>query len=322
MPSKEKYKNLIKKPRSAFRADGVNSAADLCSRRSISRGLIELSLISCSQKQGVSEILRDILTRQGFERKDIAESSLTGGRSKVSVYVKSRARSRSIRKSLLNLKLKDIVLQARNLQTKDWRDKWKTWFRPFQLTEEIDIVPLWKKKTYRSKERKPLFLKSVNAFGTGLHETTRLSALFIRRMRGRFTTFFDIGTGTGILSLVALQYGAKEIYAIDIDEAAVEAAVVNLKVNRCRFDEIVVADIGKFQCKKKFDLVAANLITHDLIKFKKKILSFVRPQKYLAVSGISTENLKMLQKALKAMPLECLNVKKGKKWAALLFKRV
>ena len=94
-----------------------------------------------------------------------------------------------------------------------------------------------------------------------------------------------------------------------------------MKRNGCLPASLKVADIHHYPSRKRYDLVAANLVTHNLIKAGRKLVSLVRPGKYLAVSGISLENISVLKKAFRKYPLRPLQIVKGKEWAAVLYKK-
>ena len=97
---------------------------------------------------------------------------------------------------------------------------------------------------------------------------------------------------------------------------------MNFDENKCRVDNLAVMDIEKFKDNESYDFVAANLITHDLITFGDKILGFVKEGKYLAISGISIENFKLIKEVFQKYPLQCLEVKRGEKWVACLYQKV
>jgi ribosomal protein L11 methyltransferase len=163
-------------------------------------------------------------------------------------------------------------------------------------------------------------IDTLLSFGTGLHETTQIVSQFIEDYQGRFESFLDIGTGTGVLALVALKRGAKSVVAFDIGDLSVEAAKHNFRVNGAR-GIIQKQDIRKYKDKKTYDFVAANLVTQDLIENMYNITKLVTPGGWLAVSGISLDNLPKLQKAFKDLPLKRLQLKKGQKWSGLLYQK-
>jgi ribosomal protein L11 methyltransferase len=272
------------------------------------------------ERQGGPEIVKAALVRSGFDETEIVES-VVKKRPLLSFYYKNLSLAERTLKKIEALKLKGVKVKIRDLKVVQWRDKWKKDFKVFKLTEKFDVVPAWEMTKKRRAQRIPIYLDTGLAFGTGLHETTRFMVELIENSVAKLDRFFDIGTGTGILSIAAAKTGAVDIDAIDISKDAVKVAKQNLRVNGIKAAKIKAADIGQWPSGKKYDFVAANLITPDLIKFKRKILSFVKTEGYLALSGISIERLVELRNELKALPLKCLKVKKGEAWAAILFQR-
>lgn len=201
---------------------------------------------------------------------------------------------------------------------KDWSTRWKDGWKPFPLTRKIQIIPLWQKIRSCPRGKTPLFLDTTNAFGTGLHETTRFTAQTIERQAGKFSSFLDVGTGSGILAIVALKYGAKKCVGIDIDPGAVKVARQNLKANHLSC-VLKACDVKDYRPTMRFDLVAANLVSADLIGFRDQILSFVCPGGYLVISGISLENIPRVERSFLLAGVRPVRIRKGREWSAMEF---
>jgi ribosomal protein L11 methyltransferase len=218
--------------------------------------------------------------------------------------------------------LKGIDVKLRVHRRTDWETRWKENWKPFPLTKKIHVIPLFLKNAKCPKRKTPFYLDTTAAFGTGLHETTRFSAQLIEGLQGRFKTALDVGTGTGILAAVALMSGASYVEAFDIDASAVKVAQKNLKANGLRCAVLKACDVQKYHPSRKFDLVVANLITHDLVAFKQKIISCVQSGGHLIISGISLKNMPLVKREYNfSAGLKCLKVVKGKEWSAFLFKK-
>ena len=161
---------------------------------------------------------------------------------------------------------------------------------------------------------------SVNQSGCAMKINTDAVLLGALAQAENPQNILDIGTGTGILALVALKYGASDVLGIDIGPLSVQAARDNMKANRSSFD-VLKADIKKYRSKKTYDLVAANLITEDLIEHSARIVSFVKEGGLLAVSGISLGNLAKLRKSFSSLPLKCIKISRGQQWTGLLYQK-
>ncbi len=130
------------------------------------------------------------------------------------------------RNFFVRLGLSGVKVRHRRLAPKDWLTLWKSQWKPAALTKKLDVVPVWYQDKYKPRQGcDHILMDTLLSFGTGLHETTRFMAQFIEDKQGKFRSFLDIGTGTGILALVALKNGAEEVLAIDIGSLSVQAAL-------------------------------------------------------------------------------------------------
>ena len=163
-----------------------------------------------------------------------------------------------------------------------WRDAWKEHFRPFRLCKGLWVRPPW--QAHRAKRGETvLVLEPGRAFGTGLHETTRLVAQAIGAVRGLHV--LDVGTGSGILSLVALAFGARSAVGIDIDADAIDVANENSKRNamlkRASFSTTPLAKVTG-----TFGLVLANIEADVLVAHEKALRARMARGGRLVLSGI------------------------------------
>ncbi len=280
----------------------------------------ELKLVLNKAEPVQLGLLRLMLLRLGILEQEIVEN-IREGKTYLSFFLASRVKTKVILAKIRALKLKGFFVSVSLLRDKDWKDRWKKYVVPFNITPGVRIIPLWKGKPKVKRGIKDVYIDTTFAFGTGLHATTRMMASFIARQKGGFLSFFDIGTGSGILSIIAHKYGAGEIYAIDIDKPSIRTARRNFRTNHCRARYLKTISFDSFRISKQFDFIAANLLTEDLIRLRHKLVSRVLPGKYLAVSGIHQDNYRFFRKNFKNDSLKCLRVFKLKDWYALLFAR-
>jgi ribosomal protein L11 methyltransferase len=167
-----------------------------------------------------------------------------------------------------------------------WRDEWKKHFEPFRICAGIVIRPPWRPYEGAAGES-VIELEPGRAFGTGLHETTRLVAevLAERSEPLRTARVLDVGCGSGVLSLVALALGAPAVRAIDVDPDAVAVTRENAERNglasRVVADEAPVGDLGEL-----YDIVLANIEARTLIELAPGLIARVAPGGLLVLSGI------------------------------------
>lgn len=263
---------------------------------------------------------RAVLLAAGLRREQWSEQE-DKGKPALKVFSEDASQNERLHRLFRKLALPGIKVSVSCLRPKDWLTRWKDQWKPAPLTRRLDVVPAWYKDRYRPKKgRDHILMDTLLSFGTGLHETTRIVCQFIEDRRGQFDSFLDIGTGTGILTMVALKYGARRVLAIDIGNLSVQAAKDNMKANRLKA-VIRRADITTFRHGRQYDLVAANLVTQDLIDNGRRIVRFVKPGGCLAVSGISLDNLPRFRREFGCLPLKCLKIRKGRQWAGLLYEK-
>ena len=168
-----------------------------------------------------------------------------------------------------------------------WRDAWKEHYRPFSLTPRITVRPPWEPYEKRREDEIVLELEPGRAFGTGLHATTSLVSRELdavgERLRG--ATVLDVGTGSGILSLVALALGAGRAIAIDVDPDVV--GVVRENAERNGMSDRVDASARPLSAiDGEFPIVVANIEARVLVPLAGDLLARVAPGGLLWLSGI------------------------------------
>ena len=257
--------------------------------------IFEIKITIQSECVGDIDLIKQIFLGMGIDRGEIVESREMSNFC-LSVYYTSKQKVNKIYRRLCSFELKHITIDLNCLREKDWKSKWRDGLNPFTLTKTFGVIPTHLRLKHRFKNRTPLYIDTDLAFGTGLHATTRFMAGFVERCQSQFNSFLDVGTGTGILSMIAFKCGCRDVHAFDISKSAVEVARNNFKRNDCSSIHVYVGDGQLIQVQRKYDFVCANIVTHDLITMADKLIASVRDGKYLAVSGISLNNYKFFRK--------------------------
>ena len=104
-------------------------------------------------------------------------------------------------------------------EDKDWINNWKEYFHQFYV-DDILIVPSWEEVKEEDKDKMILHIDPGTAFGTGMHETTQLVIRQLKKFVTKDTQMLDVGTGSGILGIVALKLGAAHVVGTDLDPCA------------------------------------------------------------------------------------------------------
>jgi ribosomal protein L11 methyltransferase len=176
------------------------------------------------------------------------------------------------------------------IPAENWQENWKRNFKPIRVCPGLVVCPTWEE--YKAEEGEEIIrLDPGQAFGTGGHATTRLCLRGLETLRGRrdsgedpFERVLDVGTGTGILALVAAFFGARSVWAIDLDPLAVESARRHVELND-RTALIRVEEGGPETLSGTFTLILANLTRDDLLPLAGVFKSLLAPGGLLILSG-------------------------------------
>jgi ribosomal protein L11 methyltransferase len=191
--------------------------------------------------------------------------------------------------------------ESRNIETRDYEEAYKEFYKPFALGKRLWVIPTWEKDSEITKALwqptggLPLFINPGVAFGTGHHETTKLILERLDHIAETEDTFFnsacDLGCGSGILSIGLAKLGTKRIFALDVDPNAVKAAWSNWLENDFEKDiKFTVEESGldNQNClDQTYDVAIAN-ITYAVLSQNIRNLAKVKSHRFI-FSGIITE---------------------------------
>ncbi len=162
--------------------------------------------------------------------------------------------------------------------------KWKENYKEIVINDII-IKPSWiEDKTY--KDKVIIEIDPQTAFGTGHHETTQLAIKSLLSMNLTNKELIDVGTGSGIISLVANKKNIQKVYSFDNDYEAVKVAKENFSKNNFYDYNLFCGTMSALKNNKKFDIVIANIISSILLQFKDSLKEIVKPNGILILSGI------------------------------------
>lgn len=171
------------------------------------------------------------------------------------------------------------VLGVQAVPDQDWVRLTQSQFAPVEITPEFWIVPSWHEAP--AQARTVIRLDPGLAFGTGTHPTTRMCLRWIARHRGQLGRVLDYGCGSGILAIGAAKHGARDIDAVDIDEAAVAAARSNAEANQ------VTLRAGLPELAQgTYDTVLANILATPLKVLAPLLRARVAAGGHLVLAGI------------------------------------
>ena len=181
----------------------------------------------------------------------------------------------------LGIECGPVEMRTASIAQEDWSSNWKQYFKPLRVGNHLIIKPSW--ETFEAGPADVLIeIDPGMAFGTGLHESTRLCLQFLERYMRTGNRVLDVGTGSGILSLAAARLGAEWVLGLDVDAEAADIARENVAANAARFDEslnqrvqIQVGSLDTIQLAEKFDCIVMNIrpnVILPLIPYAERVL--------------------------------------------------
>ncbi len=201
----------------------------------------------------------------------------------------------------------------------DWANNWKQYYKPTKVGEVIIVKPTWEEYEEKSGEI-VVELDPGMAFGTGTHETTRMCIKALEKKVKEDTVVFDIGTGSGILSIGAAKLGAKHVVGVDLDPVAVESANKNVGFNNLDNIEILHGDLMEV-VEGKANIVVANILADIVMLLSEGVREFLQEDGYFIASGIlNTQRDKVCDK-LKSLDFKIEEVMEDGEWICIIAKK-
>lgn len=206
----------------------------------------------------------------------------------------------------------------------DWINNWKQYFKQFYV-DDILIIPSWEEVKEEDKDRMIIHIDPGTAFGTGMHETTQLCIRQLKKYVTEDTEILDVGTGSGILSIVALKLGAKHAVGTDLDPCAVPAVEENKEANEIPVQDFEMMigniiddkDVQDAVGYEKYDIVAANILADVLVPLTPVIVNQMKKGGIYITSGIIDQKEETVVKAVKDAGLEILEVNYQGEWVSV-----
>lgn len=243
--------------------------------------------VARENSEDLSALLFD-LGAMGVEERDEQTLSKSASQGKVTLVGSFSSREEAD-EAIAALKEHDPEMSPRieEVVGDGWRDAWKEHFEPFSLTPIITIVPPWVSYEPKRSDERVLELEPGRAFGTGLHATTALVSELLHDHRERLKdlNILDVGTGSGILALVALMYGAKDALCIDNDPEVVDVVRENSERNKMS-DRVSVREAVVETITSPYPVVLANIETKVLRVIADDLARVLAPGGLLILSGI------------------------------------
>lgn len=206
-------------------------------------------------------------------------------------------------------------------ENQDWSKKWKEKWTVTHVTDKIAVVPSW--IAYQPKpDEITITLDPGCAFGTGTHQTTQLCMKAIEKYMHKGDSVADIGTGTGILAICAMKFGASSAYGCDIDDTVIDVCIENAEKNGMPVSssqgqltfEINTAD----KISEKYDFVCANILHNVLSEIMSDLKNIMKPKSKMVLSGILDEKKQVVLDAIEREKLHIIETLHQNQWTAFV----
>lgn len=210
----------------------------------------------------------------------------------------------------------ELTLSLEILEDRDWERAWMDDFKPQRFGKRLWICPTW--STPPEPTAVNLMLDPGLAFGTGTHPTTSLCLTWLEQAKLQHKSVIDYGCGSGILSLAALKLGAERVYAVDIDQQALQATQNNALANDLNSRDLFIS--FPEELNTPVNLVIANILLAPLISLKERFQQLLYPQGQLVVSGLLKEQAPILIETYESLFM-LVGQEELNGWSLLIFAR-
>ena len=201
----------------------------------------------------------------------------------------------------------------------DWAETWKEFFHTEKIGARTVIKPTWEE--YEAKAGEIVVeLDPGAAFGTGQHATTSLCIRALEDLVRPGMTVFDVGTGSGVLAIVAAKLGAKSVEAVDFDPVAVRVARENVRQNGA--EDVVRTERSNLlkSVAGEADLIIANIIADIIVRLFGEVKGSLAAGGTMLLSGIIEDRLADVVEAAGRHGFSVEKIEQEKGWAAIIVK--
>ncbi len=208
--------------------------------------------------------------------------------------------------------------KTREFREEDWAHSWKQYYKPTPISDKIVVVPEWDQSYEADDEAIILKLDPGMAFGTGTHPTTQLSVKALEKVVKNGDKVLDVGCGSGVLSIASALLGAKEVWAYDLDEVAVNSTELNASLNGQ--ENVIKAKQNNLLegVEIKADVIVANILAEIIVKMLPDAATLLKTKGKIILSGIIKKNAKIVETALINNDFEVLEIQYDKEWVMII----
>ena len=267
--------------------------------------------IKLSEKETYSDIITAKLNEIEFESYQETDSGLQA-------YIQKTHFNEELVNDAFKVldKQVDFNFTVKEIQQQNWNADWEGSFDPIYINEQCVI-----RADFHSETNLPfeLIITPKMSFGTGHHATTFLMVNELFGLELKEKTVLDMGSGTGVLSILSEKLSAKNCIGIDIDDWAAKNAKENAVLNACKNTEFELGDVSKIE-DRKFDVILANINRNIILADLDKYCTALNVEGDILLSGFYKGDEHLIVEKAEELSLKLIASKEKENWILLHFK--
>lgn len=206
-------------------------------------------------------------------------------------------------------------VKIKEIQEENWNEAWEKSIQPIEVGNKITIKPSWANYE-NSSGRIVIQIDPKMSFGTGYHETTRLTLQLLEKYIKEEDIILDVGTGTGILAIAAIKLGGSRALGIDNDEWSIDNAKENVAANNLS-DSIEISDSALASLPEtKYDMVTANIMLNTILEMLPDIVKRIKSGGIILFSGLLLIDDKSFSSSIEKYNLKIIEKLTEGEWLA------
>ncbi|GAA0482806.1 50S ribosomal protein L11 methyltransferase [Salinibacillus aidingensis] len=231
-----------------------------------------------------------------------------------------------IKQAINNLIQFDIDIGANKvtiseIHEEEWATAWKKYYKPVKISEKVTIIPTWEDYEPVESDEIIIELDPGMAFGTGTHPTTVLSLQALEQYVQKDDTVLDVGSGSGVLSISSVLFGAEQVYAYDLDDIAVKSTTINAKLNKVHEQiEAKQNDLLK-GVDVQADVIVSNILAEIIVQFTEEAFNLLKPGGVFITSGIIQGKKEEVRNNLESIGFEIIETNQMEDWISFVAKK-
>lgn len=201
----------------------------------------------------------------------------------------------------------------------DWDSYWKDDYKPLVMSPRVVVSPTWIDYEIQNDEV-VVNIDPKMAFGTGSHETTQLCAQLLDDYVTAQDDVIDVGTGTGILAIIAKKLGARTVCANDLDQVAVDAAIENMGINNVEIDVVKADKLADIALEPT--MIVANIVYDVITMLIPQVYEKLSVGGSFITSGLNESQGELIAEQLQAAGFEIIEHRLLNGWAGIIAEKI